>query len=85
MEATTGQMTESAEGFGGAGIAHPGKPVYAAYVDGECVAVGTAKEVARRMGVKPSTIYCAVAPSRKDRSVDRVEYARFYEEEEHED
>ena len=25
----------SAGFFGGAGIAHPGKPVYAAYVDGE--------------------------------------------------
>lgn len=82
METETKHAPESVDGFGGAGIAHPGKPVYAAYVDGECVAVGTAKEVARRMGVKPSTIYCAVAPSRKSRSVNRVEYARFYEEEE---
>jgi hypothetical protein len=82
METGTGQMPESAEGFGGAGIAHPGKPVYAVYVDGECVAMGTAKEVARRMGVKPSTVYCAVAPSRNSRIVKRVEYARFYEEEE---
>lgn len=70
--------------FGGPHIAHPGKPVYAAYVDGECVASGTAAQVAHRMGVKPSAVYCGVSPSRAGKRK-RVEYVRFYEEDEHED
>jgi hypothetical protein len=77
----------SAGVFGGPHIAHPGKPVYAAYVDGECVAVGTAVEVARAVGVKPKTVYCGCAPSRAARRQKEMTkgsrvYFRDYEQEE---
>lgn len=70
--------------FGGPQTHKRSKPVYAAYVDGECVASGTAAQVAHRMGVKPSAVYCGVSPSRAGKRK-RVEYVRFYEEDEHED
>lgn len=69
----------SAGVFGGPQTPPPGKPVFAAYVDGECVAAGTARQVAQRMGVKKSAVYCGVAPSRAGKRK-RVEYVRFYEE-----
>lgn len=74
----------SAGVFGGPHIAHHRNPIFAAYVDGECVVAGTARQVAKRMGVKPSAVYCGVSPSRAGKRK-RVEYVRFYEEDEHED
>ena len=71
------------KGFGGNVPRQSSHPVYAAYVKGECVAAGTAAEVAHRMGVKPSAVLCGCAPSRSKRvKKRRVEYVRFYEEEE---
>lgn len=66
-------------GFGGAGIAHPRKPLFACYEGGRCVAVGTAAEVAEAVGVTPGAVYSGVAPSRCGRG-GRREYFRFYEE-----
>ncbi|MDY5560656.1 MAG: hypothetical protein SPF45_04110 [Collinsella sp.] len=43
------------------------------------MAAGTARQVAQRMGVKKSAVYCGVAPSRAGKRK-RVEYVRFYEE-----
>lgn len=73
--------------FGGAGIAHGKRPVYSAYVDGICIAVGTAVEVAKAAGVKPSAVYAAVAPSRAARRQKEMTkgsrvYFRDYEQEE---
>ena len=68
-------------GFGGAGIAHKGKPLFACYEGGRCVAVGTAQEVADAVGVKESAVLCGVTPSRGGRHA-RRQYFRFYEEDE---
>ena len=71
-------------GFGGAGIAHPRKPLFACYEDGRCVAVGTAQEVAEAVGVTPGAVYSGVAPSRRGRG-GRREYFRLCEDGGHED
>ena len=81
------QQKEDEMSFGGAGIAHGKRPVYSAYLDGECVAVGTAVEVARAVGAKPSAVYCGCAPSRAARRQKEMTkgsrvYFRDYEEEE---
>ena len=75
---------EVSAGFGGVGIAHPGRPLFACYEDGRCVAVGTAAEVAEAVGVTPGAVYSGVAPSRRGRG-GRREYFRFYEDGGHED
>ena len=64
---------------------HPGKPLFACYERGVCVAVGTAQEVADAVGVSRSTVYGAVAPSRNVPRRKWREYYRFYEEDDHED
>lgn len=59
---------------------HRGRPTYAAYRGDECVAVGTACEVAEAMGVKVKTVWCGVAPSRDGKPKRRAGYYRWYEE-----
>jgi hypothetical protein len=66
------------EGFGGA-IYHGKNPVYAVYVDGECLAAGSADDVAKCMGVKRDTVYTSCAPSRRNRNK-RIQYVRYYDE-----
>ena len=49
---------------GGPVTTHKGKPLFACYEHGRCVAVGTAQEVADAVGVKESAVLCGVTPSR---------------------
>lgn len=69
---------------GGPVTTHKGKPLFACYEHGRCVAVGTAQEVADAVGVKESAVLCGVTPSRGGRHA-RRQYFRFYERSENDE